>query len=943
MSPPLLTYILLLAEIINGSSFVIRYCEVHGQYHPKVLCYNKHLTHVPKQLPKQTISLDLAHNNIESLKTSDFNNLTAMHELNVSANRINHIETGTFQKLSGLKLLNLSSNRIDSLMNGMFEGLKNLSILLLNNNPIVTIDPKAFSGLTKLKSLGLSSNHLQELKNMDPAFQIHSLEELYIANSSLQTFSTNDIVKVYASLHTIDVSKNPLSFINFTSNILQNLTSLDISFSQKSVSLVIKEPCFLRLLKRLNIEGNQVSPIAISSLIQSLSCCSLEEINLGYLDLTDSDHLIEQICFRHPKLQILQLQGNNYKTFKVNTFQNCTMLKWLDLSDNHFQQVTASSFQHLNSLKVLSLANNKLTKLPADLSPMTSLERLNLSNNHVSKVFLNHSKSYDKLKHLDLSRNKMSVFFSSSLGNWSLQYLNLGENYILDISESFATSLGMLQMLLLRKNKLSYITTNTFKNLNFLTHLNLVDNQIEVIDPGAYIGLDNLQTLLLGSNKITSNVLQKHIFEGLESLLELQLFSNYLNYDSSKELEIPPFMHLKSLKLITLNSQGHNGMLNLPVNFFEGLVALEKIHAGNLALSGIDQRTFFFIPQLKELDLSSNPLQSLDPCLLQHVPNLTELHISLTKIESLDFLITSNNTELSLLRAVGSQLNTFTSKQLEALPSLRFLDLRNNPLTCSCENQWFIEWVQSDMKTQVLHFYEYGCAYPPSTKGLKLFTFNVYYCRQDYAFILFLTTTLLISNLLILLTVWNFWRWQVVYAYYIALAFLYDRKQKGRKQKYLYDAFISYNCHDEEWVFNQLVPNLEENYRWKLCLHHRDFEPGKAILDNIVDGIYSSRKTICIISRHYLESEWCSKEIQVASYRLFDEHADVLILLFLEDIPSHRLSPYHQMRKLIKRKTYLIWPKDTNAASLFWYKVNQALHNEERQEEEHCLLSGVCP
>ena len=39
---------------------------------------------------------------------------------------------------------------------------------------------------------------------------------------------------------------------------------------------------------------------------------------------------------------------------------------------------------------------------------------------------------------------------------------------------------------------------------------------------------------------------------------------------------------------------------------------------------------------------------------------------------------------------------------------------------------------------------------------------------------------------------------------------------------------------------------------------------GKAIIDNITDAIYGSRKTICVISRRYLESEWCSREIQVA-------------------------------------------------------------------------------
>ncbi|MEE6479668.1 hypothetical protein FKM82_012325 [Ascaphus truei] len=944
---PLLPWLVLLASINRGDSYSLPDCEVHKvkDQQVKVLCFHMDLSRFPAQLPKKTTNLDISHNNIELLQKVDFHNITLLQIMNASANQIHHIEKGAFQKLGALQLLNLSSNRLDALTTGMFEGLQNLSTLLLADNYMATIEPGAFSNLPTLKILDLSSNRLYTLQAMSSIFQIRSLDEIYIRNNSLQFFSTRDILNASATLHAIDASRSPFSSISFITNALQNLTSLDISFSGRLQPVLwhIQEPCFLRGLKRLNMEGILMKPTALSSVIQNLSCTSLEEINIGYLNLTDSDSLIHQICSRHPKVKILYLQGNNYTGFKLDTFQNCTFLKLLNLSYNMFQHVPAHTFQHLSSLQQLSLANNLLTVLPHNLSHLTSLKSIDLGFNHLSEVFLNDSMSYSKLKHLSLIGNEISKFSSSSQSVWNLQDLRLGDNFLLDIVGSFSASLKMLQNLELRKNKLSLITSNTFKNLVSLKCLNLVDNQISAIHPGAFNGLENLQTLLLGSNKITSQVFQKNTFQGLGSLLELQLFSNYIAYDSSEEIDNPPFHLLTSLKILTLNSQGSKGMQNLPVNVFIGLVSLEKVHTGNLAISSLDPRTFSYTPQLKELDLSNNPLQRLDPQLLQPLYNLTELHINQMHLESLDFLIESKNFNLFLLRAAGNQLNMFTCEQLKNLPSLGFLDLRSNPLTCSCDNQWFIDWALQDMNTQVLHFYQYTCAYPPSSKGKKLFTFNIKSCGLDScAFILFLSTTLFISNLLISLTVWHFWRWQVVYAYYILLAFLYDRKHQERKHKYQYDAFISYNCHDEEWVFSQLVSNLEENYGRKLCLHHRDFEPGKAILDNIVDSIYSSRKTICIISTHYLESEWCSKEIQVASYRLFDENADVLILVFLEDIPNHRLSPYHKMRKIIKKKTYLVWPREKNAAPVFWHKVNQALQTGEDEENENGLLPGVC-
>ncbi|XP_018537426.2 toll-like receptor 13, partial [Lates calcarifer] len=142
------------------------------------------------------------------------------------------------------------------------------------------------------------------------------------------------------------------------------------------------------------------------------------------------------------------------------------------------------------------------------------------------------------------------------------------------------------------------------------------------------------------------------------------------------------------------------------------------------------------------------------------------------------------------------------------------------------------------------------------------------------------------------------------------------------------------------WVYRELLPVLEGQQGWRLCLHHRDFEPGKPIVENITEAIYGSRKTICVISQNYLQSEWCSREIQMASFRLFDEHKDVLILLFLEDIPAQQLSPYYHMRSLVKKRTYLSWPKAGQHTGVFWMKISQALETAESPTEHTHLLTG---
>uniref|UniRef100_A0A8C2XTZ6 TIR domain-containing protein n=1 Tax=Cyclopterus lumpus TaxID=8103 RepID=A0A8C2XTZ6_CYCLU len=167
-------------------------------------------------------------------------------------------------------------------------------------------------------------------------------------------------------------------------------------------------------------------------------------------------------------------------------------------------------------------------------------------------------------------------------------------------------------------------------------------------------------------------------------------------------------------------------------------------------------------------------------------------------------------------------------------------------------------------------------------------------------------------------------------------------RRRGAGAKFQYDAFISYCCKDEDWVMGQLVPNLERpavgEARLRLCLHHRDFRPGAAVLDNIEAAIHSSRHTICVVTRHFLQSDWCSMEFQLASLRLFCDGSDVLLLVFLEEIPEHCLSPYTRLRKIVHKKTYLLWPEAPQEQDAFWVRLIDALKdNEGGRRGEHQL------
>ncbi|XP_043932028.1 toll-like receptor 13 [Protopterus annectens] len=210
-------------------------------------------------------------------------------------------------------------------------------------------------------------------------------------------------------------------------------------------------------------------------------------------------------------------------------------------------------------------------------------------------------------------------------------------------------------------------------------------------------------------------------------------------------------------------------------------------------------------------------------------------------------------------------------------------------------------------------------------------------CEYPAEFMFFITTAGFLLLFLLITLVYKEAGWYLVYLTYVIRAHLAKISgERSYKMRYMYDVFVSYSSKDECWVTSELLPNLEQKEPsfLKVCLHGRDFEVGKDIIDNIVDSIYSSRKTICVITRHYLRSEWCSLEMRMATYRLLAESQDSLILVFLERIFPHEISAYHRLSKVIKKKTHIDWPDRENEKQLFWERLKRTILNTKDDNQE---------
>ena len=78
-----------------------------------------------------------------------------------------------------------------------------------------------------------------------------------------------------------------------------------------------------------------------------------------------------------------------------------------------------------------------------------------------------------------------------------------------------------------------------------------------------------------------------------------------------------------------------------------------------------------------------------------------------------------------------------------------------------------------------------------------------------------------------------------------------------------FDVFISYDDRDRSWVENWLLPRLSQKGIHSYT-KSKNFEIGRSLLENIEMGIERSRKTILVISPHWLSSEWSHLESLVS-------------------------------------------------------------------------------
>nr|KAG5696728.1 hypothetical protein BaRGS_028848 [Batillaria attramentaria] len=211
-------------------------------------------------------------------------------------------------------------------------------------------------------------------------------------------------------------------------------------------------------------------------------------------------------------------------------------------------------------------------------------------------------------------------------------------------------------------------------------------------------------------------------------------------------------------------------------------------------------------------------------------------------------------------------------------------------------------------------------------KTVVTFLLNEQQCllsQEAYVFTVVCVAVLIFT--LALVSVLYRYRWHIRLVLYEAFRGHPEARQRQRRPEDLqYDLFVSYDSEDERWVNHHLVPVLEQQMGLRLCVHQRDFIPGKNIVDNIQDCLEASKRVLAVFSPNFAESQWCHFELEMCLSHVIDRN-DVMVVVMLQHVPPRDMSG--AMLALVNTTTYIEWGCDAETTASFWRRMTLALAN----------------
>lgn len=362
---------------------------------------------------------------------------------------------------------------------------------------------------------------------------------------------------------------------------------------------------------------------------------------------------------------------NYIKNTKISLRRSGSTLNKIDRLFYHEVELDEMTFRILHALVAgenttikdiyrgtFSLNGEYNTSLPLLIKECHQFSCINLQK--TTGILINPSlKTLSHLEHLnqlDMAGCKYEIGTELSLLT-KLERLNLSSNQLID-----PTCLQALHHLKWLNLEGCSITDWSFvEHLPHLKYLNIGRNKLQEI-PKSILNHQGLQELIIKQNQI--KVIPDTLAQS--NLQKIDLSNNHIeiiNYN---------IFHAKGLRELSLRS---NKIKNFEAKKIPSSNVLRSLNLANNALSTFELLPLTF-PNLMELDLSKNKLNSLDDSIFK-TTNLSNLAASHNQITQLPISISKHSfTHLSLQNNSITELPAFVDTL-----SVQYFDLRNNNIS----------------------------------------------------------------------------------------------------------------------------------------------------------------------------------------------------------------------------------------------------------------------
>ncbi|KAL4240824.1 Toll-like receptor 7 [Mactra antiquata] len=805
-----------------------------------------------------------------------------------------------------------------------------------------------------LRASGLETSTSGILSTLD-LNGCENLTELYLNEIDIQQVD-NDTFNNFKKLLVLDLSDNDLDLYTGSLN-----TSLLFPTSLQSLQLTGNYK---------KVSNGRLGYPDISNLV------NLEALYIDGLPLTDFSTSYNSLT----KLTNLTMSGHisigscNISNVANTTFENTPNVKYLNLSKCLITKIDAFGFGSLTQLETLDLSWNMYLGFAALRNITYGLQYTRINVLNISKLHTTFGPSveiyvYDlcylsntSIKEIDISHNRIETIENNVLNLIPKSLNKMTVRYNKFMFQLFVLQLGCLSNLTEAYAGFNFFSYNPLffdtegygaersdryvpnYNCPSLTEKRILntDKQCPYFKPGEKITLAKHHVILpkdvrkieytnSGLKYEIDNMMNFHIGDMVE----------YADFSSNVlKSWIGPLHSTTNLKHLDLSKNFCSHVDKHFFQFAKDSLQTLQVHTNyiGLALQDNDHGQFIFnnLSVLKTLNLSFNVISSMPKNFLFQSDKIETLDLSYNSIERwtsnvsnlrhLLHLNISNNILHTLPRSLLRRLE----KNSERKRSPFTVNMTNNTIIVYCENKDFLDWViqnRHNMRGFQSYIFFNSDMERLSTDEFMKYVYDLRKACPSYTLIIVICVICISVFLGIVLggvVYRNRWNLRYIFRNAKLKHFNYQSIHADNERQYTYDVFVSYANEDGNFIRNKIYPWLQQK-ELRVCLHEKNFIPGKNIADNILDAISNSQITLAILSNDYLSSTWCTYEFNMARMEsIYDRDGSTcLSVVLLEDVQTSKMT--NEMLHWLRRNTYLEYTTDEQGERCFWEHMEQVV------------------